>query len=144
MAISATDVVWTFTDGRAVPQGDLHAVFLGGRVGGATEYVLLEVRQKHATLTLSTVKAWVADPSGGAALAIALADTLARALSATWPTVDPAALAYSSPASKASGLTVPDLAPNTKALIAVRRTLAGASTAYPEVARVVVGGTSPL
>lgn len=144
MAIGATDLVWTFPGGRAVPDGALHAVFGPGTVGGPTDYRLLELRNTHATLTLTAVRAWLSDPAGGAALAIALGSPAAAALDSAWGDVEAANLSYSAPTSKASGVALPDLPPGMKALIGVRRSLAGATPLYPEVCRLLAGGTSPI
>lgn len=142
MAISSSQLVWTDTGGNAIPNS-AHAVFPAGRVGDGFLYRWCELRNRSA-LTLSTVKMWTSQDARGGAFAVALGSTTTLANSVSFGLPDPTSLAYTEATTKAAGLTLPDIAGGSKVLVALRRTLVGASTAYPEVNRVIVGGTSPI
>lgn len=144
MAIAPSDIRFTSTEGVTIPSGALHALFATGTVNAATDYALVEVRNAHATLTFSAGKAWLTLDTDGAAVALAVGDGgVARASSYEYA-VTPSSLTYSTPTSQSAGLTLPSLGPGQKCLVAIRRTLTGASPAYPETNRLNVAGTSPL
>lgn len=99
---------------------------------GDTEYRGIYIQNQHGTLTLSAVKAWIAtvDPHAGATFAIALAG---EGASATIETIAnestaPAGESFSSPTTKGTGLSVPNLAAGAYHGIWVRRVI-GAATA---------------
>jgi hypothetical protein len=123
--------------------GVLHNVFGSGVVGGSTDYRLVEIRNVGSS-TWTSPKAWLVLDTGGAAVAIAVADSgTARALDFVY-SVDPAGLSYSTPTDSAGGLSLPSLAAGQKCLIGVRRTLTGASVDYPDNNTLMVSGTSPV
>jgi hypothetical protein len=122
--------------------GALHNVFGAGTVGGATDYRLVEVRNTSA-LTWTSPVAWLGIDTGGAAVAIAVADTgTARDLSYVY-SEDPTALTYSTPTTYSGGLALPTLAAGQKCLVAIRRTLSGASPDSPDNNTLYVRGSSP-
>jgi hypothetical protein len=146
MAITASHLTFTRQDGTAIPSGSLHAFLGPARVGGGTEYRAVIVTNAHPTLTLSAVKFWLTRTSG-APLALALGNGATNAGVEFAEVADPAALAYSTAATKSAALalTAPGtLAPGQRARLFIRRTLTGASAADPQTARLYVGGTSPL
>lgn len=144
MAIRAADIAFAVPDGKTLRSGALHDLFSAGRVDGLTDYRLVEVQNRHGSLTLSGVKAWLSVDSRGATVAIAVADGTARALAYSYDNVVASSLTYSTPTTQASGLALPSLGPGQKCLLAIRRTLTGASPASPETNRLNVSGTSPL
>jgi hypothetical protein len=97
------------------------------------EYRCFFVHNNHATLTWTTVVAWLsAEVSGGASVAISIDTTAASAIgSATAQakqvadeSTAPATQTFSSPTTKAAGLAIGDLAPGQCRAIWVRRTAA--------------------
>ncbi len=143
MAIASSDLKLyrSFTE---VTPGAANNVFPDAPVDAATDYVLLEVRNTHATLTLSSVVAWLMVDPAGATLSLAVADGTARAEGYGYPVISAAGLTYSTPTSAGAGMALPNLGPHQKCLIALRRTFAGATTAFPEVNSVAVNGLSPI
>jgi hypothetical protein len=147
MAINASHLVFARTDGSAIPNGALHAVFPARRVGSANDYGYVVIGNSHPTLTLSAVKLWLSPGSKGAPIGIAIANQPIP-YGDDFPSVDVAALTYTTPTTRAGGLslTAPgNLAPSYKFRVAIRRgTSSGASPADPQTLRLNVGGTSPL
>lgn len=129
----------------AVPyaSGALHDVFPAGQVGGATDYAWCEVYNSSA-LTWTTPKAWLQLDPGGAAVALSVADATPRATSYLYAGITIATLAYSTPTTLATGLALPTLGPAQRCLLAIRRTLTGATAIYPESNSLIVEGDSPL
>jgi hypothetical protein len=114
--------------GSVYTSGVLDQVFSAGTVGGATDYRLVEIRNASA-LTWTSPVAYLSIDTGGAAYAIAVADTgIARDMSYSY-SEDPTALTYSTPTTEVGGLALPTLAAGQKCLVAIRRTLSGASPA---------------
>jgi hypothetical protein len=114
--------------GTVYTSGVLDQVFSAGTVGGATDYRLVEVRNTSA-LTWTSPVAYLSIDTAGAAYAISVADTgTARDLSYVY-SEDPTALTYSTPTTYSGGLALPTLAAGQKCLVAIRRTLSGASPA---------------
>ena len=140
--MQATDLVLALaSNGPPIGDGVLHALLPGGRVGDGDTVVYAVIRNESATATWSSGKLWITpDPHGGQ-LSVALADPAAQGLMYSWATF-PTPAAYSAPASAATGISLPTLAPQTKCLIAVRRNLVGATAAYPESNRLNVSGSS--
>lgn len=143
MAISPSQIKFGPVNSASVyTSGSLHNVFGSGVVGGATDYALVEVRNT-SDLTRTSPKAWLALDTGGAAVAIAVADAgTARSLGHVY-SVSASGLSYSTPTTLATGLALPTLAPDQKCLIGIRRTLAGASVDYPDNNTLHVEGDSP-
>ena len=124
-------VVWQRANGGGgYVNGRRNEMFPAARVGAATGYALVEVYNSGPD-SVPASKVWLTLDTSGAAVAIALADGVARAASFTY-SVDPSLLTYSTPTTKATGLDVPVLASGQKVLLAVRRTLTGATPATPE------------
>lgn len=148
MAIGGAELKWFSRAGQPIPDGALNFMFAAGRVGDGPAYSLIELRNENSFLTLTGVKAWIAQGSSGAVLTLALVP-LPNGLStwssdSPWPAVNEAALSYTFHATQGAGLVLPDLPSRRKVLLAVRRDLSVASPAYPESARLFVGGTSPI
>lgn len=139
MAITADDVT-LFHGGAEVTSGQMNNIFPDGKIGGTTTYEFVELRNEHATDGLTSVAAWLGLDDAGGTIAIALGDASAQVLSWGW-SVDPTGLTYTSPTTEATGIALPNLPAQRKALIAIRRVLTGASTAYPESNSLIVGGT---
>jgi hypothetical protein len=99
---------------------------------GDTEYRGIYIKNNHGTLTWSAVKAWIStvDPHAGATFAIALAGEGASAAMETIAneSTAPSGETFSSPTTKGTGLTIPDLAAGAYLGIWVRRVI-GAATA---------------
>lgn len=146
MAISPTQVEFGDRNSPDIvyTSGSLNGVFSAGVVGGATDYRFVEVRNTSA-LTWTTPSAWFTIDTGGATVALAVADGTARAADYTYSisTADAAALTYSTPTTYTVGLALPTLAAGEKCLLVIRRTLSGAAAAYPENNILNVRGTSP-
>lgn len=145
MAIAPSDLHFRFIhNGGNVANGVLGNLFPDGVVNGSTTYAFVEVHNRNATNSLTSGKAWLSLDTGGAAVAIAVADGTARSEPSAYAPLDPAGLTYSTPTTQATGLTLPTLVPGQKVLLAIRRTLTGATAASPETNRLNVAGTSPL
>jgi hypothetical protein len=143
MAITPRQLVWRTEGGRALQSGRLHDLFGQGAIGGAVEYQRVEIQNTNASLTWSSPRLWLALDPSGVAVAVAVASASALASGAPWPAVTVSGLTYSAPTTYASGLTLPNLAPGQRALIAVRRTLTG-SPVTGESNRLIARGTSPI
>lgn len=143
MAITPSELVWRTQSGRTLVSGRLHDLFPRGTVGGSTDYRGIEVQNTNGSLTWSSPKAWCVLDSSGVAFAIAVASASARDDGLAWPEIDLSGLSYSAPTTNASGLTLPNLAPGQRALLAVRRTLSG-SAVTGESNRILARGTSPI
>jgi hypothetical protein len=105
---------------------------------GDIEYRCVFVLNAHPSLTLYAAKAWfVSQVAGGATAAIGLdpvgnvAKGAASAQAATIANEDtaPAAVSFSAPTSKATGLNIGDLGPNQVRAIWIRRTVPAATGA---------------
>lgn len=142
MAITPAQLTFTKDDGTPLKNGSLHQLLPARRVGSVTDYAFVVVHNTNATLTLSTVKAWLSS-SKGAAVAIAYANAPV-AEGTDFADVTLSGLTYSAPTSKSAGIALANLGPGQKLRLAVRRTFSSAVTAYPQTARVYVGGTSPI
>lgn len=145
MAIYASQIQFRNGSGAILVNGKLNNLFPNGDVNAGTSYRALEVRNTNASLTLSSVKAWLTLDARGGSFAIAY-DATSGVIAAdeSWSDVDEAALTYSAPTSKATGITLANLAPATKLRLYCRRILSGATAVSPENNRVWVGGTSPM
>jgi hypothetical protein len=129
--------------GITYPSGSLEQVFGAGTVGGATDYRLMEIRNTSA-LTYTSPVVWLSIDTGGAAVAIAVADTgTARDMSYSYDGIDPTALTYSTPTTETGGLALPTLAAGQKCLVAIRRTLVGAVEDDRDNNTLNVAGDSP-
>lgn len=150
MAIRAADIGFYTTGGARIASGSLRALFPDGRVGGETRYAFVVIRNNHATLTLASPAAWFGLDTRGGTVAVTVADGTPRAAGYAYPAIDPAILTgYTTPTTAAAGLAIVTAAPadlpaGQKVLLVVRRTLTGATEAYPETNRLRVTGTSPL
>lgn len=144
MAIKPSEIEFRTLQRSTLKSGLLNNLFPDGKVNGATDYQFLVI-VNTSTLTLTSPKAWLTVDTKGATLALAVADGVARnSANYAYPSIDPAALTYSTPTSQSSGLALPTLPAGQECLIAVRRTLTSATTAYPESNRINIAGTSPL
>ena len=145
MAISAAEIQFRNDSGVILVNGKLGNLFGSADRNAGTQYEGIEIRNNNETLTLSGVKAWLTVDARGGLFAIAY-DSTSGVIAATagWDTIDPTTLTYSSPTTMATGITLGNLTPATKARIWCRRILSGATAASPESNRVWVGGTSPL
>lgn len=145
MAIKAAELQFRDDTGKVLVNGALGNLFGSADRNAGTGYKGLEVRNLNPDLTLSAVKAWLTVDVKGGLFAIAY-DATSGVIPAAdaWDAVDPTTLTYLSPTTLATGVTVGNLAPATKARIFCRRILSGATAATPESNRVWVGGTSPL
>lgn len=144
MAIKSSEIQLQTLGGLTLVSGQLNNLFADGRVNGSTDYGFVVIRNSSA-LTLTSPKVWLSVDTKGAALALAVADGgIARAESYDFPSINPSGLSYSTPTTQTSGLALPTLAATQRCLIAVRRTLTGATTAYPENNRINLAGTSPI
>jgi hypothetical protein len=143
VAITPSQIKFGPTNSSATySSGALHNVFGAGTVGGATDYRLVEVRNT-SLLTWTSPVAWLGIDTGGAAVAISVADTgTARDLSYGY-SIDPTTLTYSTPTTYSGGLALPTLAAGEKCLVAIRRTLTGAAPDSPDNNTLFVRGTSP-
>lgn len=122
--------------------GALHQVFGPGVVGDDADYRLVEIRNTSNATWTSPV-AWLQVDPSGASVAIAVGDSTARALDFEYA-VSASSLTYSMPTSDTTGLALPTLGPRQKALVGIRRTLIGASPAYPDSNTLTARGTTPL
>lgn len=141
MAISESQLVWLLAGDQPIPAATLHAIFGPGRVNGATETVVIYARNDHPSLTLTAVKLWTGQDAAGGGFSVALA---AQPYLNNSGSINVDTLSYSTATTKAAGIAVNDVPPGYRAAVAVRRTLTGAGTAYPEHNRVILGGTSPI
>lgn len=141
--MAATSLFLTGLGGAPIVDGVMNNLFSDGTVGDGIDYVMLEVRNT-GTGSFTGGRLWLSVDLGGGALAVAVATAAVAAIDDGWPVIDAATLTYSFPASQATGLTVPTLAPLQKALFAARRDLSTATPARPGVNRVNVGGTVPI
>ena len=144
MAIKPSDLWLEKVAGDRLRSGVMNNLFGDGQVDGATGYAFVVLRNAHASLTFTSPKLWLVLDSRGAAVAVAIADGIARAGTYEYPAIAASGLTYSTPTSQASGLALPTLAAGQKCLIAVRRILTSATTAYPETNRLSIAGSSPL
>lgn len=144
VAFLTSDLQWTYRAGGPIPSGRLHALLPAGVEDGATQYAPLELVNRHASSSWSSGRLWTAQDPRGGAFAVALVSTVAFTGNEAWPDTDLATLTYSAPTTKAAGLTLPTLAPGSRALLAVRRVLTGATPAFPESNRLLVDGSAPL
>lgn len=145
MALTAANIQFRTTAGVALVSGKLNNLFGNVQTGTGISYAAMEVANMHSSLTLSAVKAWVVEDVRGGAFAIASDGAgAAVALSAQWDDVDETTLTFSSPNSFATGITLPNIPPQQKVRLVLRRNMTGATAASPENNRVYVGGTSPL
>jgi len=129
--------------GPVVVDGALNNVIPDGSVGDAASYWFVEAANTHPTLSLTSLRLYLSTlDAGGGTLAVAVADGTARAL--TYGYVPPAGsgLTYTTATTAGAGLALPDLAAGTKCLIAVKRDLTAASTAWPEVNAVGISCTA--
>lgn len=149
MAIRSIDIGFYTTGGAVIVSGSLRALFPDGRVNGETRYAFVVVRN-NASLTFTGPAAWFQLDTRGGAVAVTVADGAPRPAGYAYPAIDPAALTgYTTPVSAPAGLPIvttapPDLPAGQQVLIVVRRTLTGATEAYPETNRLRVTGTSTL
>lgn len=138
---------WRHVSGAAlgdpVRSGALHAVLGEGKIGGPTEEVTLALYNPSATKTVSAVKVWTSFGDGGGALAIALGTDGVRSPGGTEP-IGGTPGSYSTPTTKATGLSVASLGPGQVVGIWVRRTLTGATALSPELNRLHAAGTEPI
>ena len=148
MPVTTLELRLTDLVGRGIADGSTW-LFPSGTVGNGNlyRYVVLHNDDTGGN-TLSAVKAWVTLDSGGGTFAIALGDATPRAeADGIWSgdgLPDPAGLTYSSPTTKAAGLTLPNIAAHYKVLLALRRNLASATPDNSETNRLNIAGTSPL
>lgn len=109
------------------------------------EYRGIYVRNEHATLTWIAPKLWIsAETAGGASIAIALAgEGVSAAMEAVAnENTAPAGESFTAPTSKATGLSIPDLAPNAYHGIWVRRTAANTAALDNDGATLSIEGDS--
>lgn len=145
MAISASDITFNPAN-NATPfrSGSINNLFADARVSDPTDYALVEVRNTNGALTYTSPVMWLSAASGGATVALAVADGTARALSYAYPSIDPTGLTYSTPTLQSAGIALPTLAAGQKCLVAIRRILSGATVLKPESNVLRVSGTSPI
>jgi hypothetical protein len=123
-----------------ITDATLHNLFdvVSGDENAASEaeYRCIFIHNSHATLTLYDTVVWLsAETSGGAAIAIAVDGTAASAVGSAPAQADevadedtaPSGESFSSPTTKATGLSIGDLAAGECRAIWVRRTAANTS-----------------
>lgn len=101
---------------------------------GDVEYRCIYIENAHGTLTWGAIKAWIetqsASPSSAFALGLDPAGVGGTATTVADEDTAPAGVTFSSPADKASGITVPDLAAGADIPLWLRKTItAGAAAA---------------
>lgn len=142
MAINASDIAFLDDSGKAIPSGDLHALFSAARVGASTDYRGVVIVNKSA-LTLTSPKVWLTR-SSGATLAVGLAQGPVAWASISTDTAL-SGLSYSNAASSGTALSLgASLGPGQAVRIGIRRVLSSATAADPQTARLYLGGTSPI
>ena len=146
MAIATTDLAAVnLISGATLIHGQLNMLVPDAQTSSGVDYGWVQLYNNHATLTLSAARAWIVVDLAGAVLNMAVADASTQRPAGyvyppqAYPTFPP-----TPPVDFASGLVLPTLAPMTKCLVTVRRDTAGAGTAYPEVNRIAIQGTSPI
>lgn len=143
MAISQSDLnLYSYSTGELINDGEINNLFADGRVGNAADYAFVTLHNDHATLTLTSVKMWLLTDSGGGTFAIAEGSTTILGVSQNFDAPDPSTLTYTTPSSQSGGISLPNIAAQSKALIAIKRDLSSASVEYPEANRLYVAGTS--
>lgn len=116
----------------------LHALFdaVSGDENAAStvDYRAVAILNKHATLTWQGVKAWLAsEVAGGASIAIGLdpvgvaASTAILGTSIATEASAPSGVSFSSPTTKAGGLSVGDVPAGSGFILWIRRTAANTS-----------------
>ncbi len=98
--------------------------------GTLAQYLCLFLYNKHATLTWRTPRVWLADPAGGALVAIgvdtvaasAVGSASAQALEVANITTAPSGVTFSAPTTYNSGLSLGDIAAGQVKAFWVRRT----------------------
>lgn len=153
MPITATDIEFRLSggaanaDGNASLGGEISAVAVSGalhaffdRVTGAEaaagdiEYRCLYVRNSHPTLTLYGAVVWLAanTPSADTVMAIGLGTAAIGAQEQTVAneSTAPAGVAFSAPASYATGLVIGDIPPSSHKAVWLRRTVSAGAAAY--------------
>ena len=145
MPIKPGDLQFRDDNNNLLVSGKLNNLFPDARLGDPTDYTWLQIENRNATLTMSSVKVWLKPDSRGATVAIALDSTNGViSTGSAFSSVNIAGLSYSTPTTRASGLSVGNMAPETQCRIGIRRAFTGSSPAVPENNRIYVGGTSPL
>lgn len=145
MPISPTDIQFRDNSNNILTSGQLNNLFTNARADASTDYAWLQIENRHPSLTLSSVVAWLSVDSKGATVAIAYDSTNGVISTATaFSSVDISSLSYSTPTSRAGGISLGTMATETQCRIGVRRVFSSATAASPENNRVYVGGTSPL
>lgn len=146
MALKAADLQFrNAANGAVLTSGKLNNLFGNATTGQGASYAQLEVRNNHATLTLSVPTAWVVQDVRGGQFAIAY-DSASGAIPTAdpWDEIDAPTLTYTAPNTMATGIALANLTPGTKIRLVCRRIMTGATAATPENNRVWVGGTCPL
>ncbi len=113
------------------------------------DYRCLFIHNSHGSLTLTSPKVWIsAEVSGGAAIAIGIDTTAqsligsasAQALTVANETTAPVGVSFSSPTSKAAGLSLGDLPAGRCRAVWVRRTSSNTSPVDADGATLSVSG----
>lgn len=141
MAILNSEIA-LYLNGLPVSSGQ--AIFNPGNIGQAADYVLVELHNRNASLTLSSPVIWLTVDAAGGAFSVAVADGTPRALAYTYAPVSASGLAYSSPTTKASGIAISALGPMQKILLAFKSDLSTGTQAHPESNILNFAGTSPI
>jgi hypothetical protein len=145
MAITASQLQFRTINGVPLASGKLNNLFGNIYTNGVTSYASLAVCNLNPTLTLTAVRAWLTpDPKGGTVSLAYDSTTGLIGVAAPFGVVDAAVQSYSIPTSLATGLVLPDMGPETKVRLFLKRVMSGSTTAVPESNRVWIGGTSPL
>lgn len=145
MPISPSDIQFRNANNILLTSGRLNNLFPSVRTDASTDYAWLQIENRNATLTLSSVVAWLRVSSKGATVAIAYDSTNGViSTSASFSSVDLSSLSYSTPTTRASGISLGTMAHDTQCRIGIRRVFSSATAVSPENNWVYVGGTSPL
>ena len=131
MPVSPSQIVFYGPDGNRIKDNSIGNLFPSVPAKARTDYALVEVRNTHPTLSLTSAVAW-RTATAGATVSIA---------TTTNPDANLSALSYSTPSTRATGITLANITPGGSIYIAVRRVV-GTTTASPQTVRLYVGGSS--
>jgi len=124
-----------------IVDGAINNVFADAQQGAATDYGLVVVANTTSG-TATTVRAWLEVDPSGAALEAVVVDTTPRPSGyMSWATVPGSG--WSIPTAGAP-LSLPDIPAGHGVLVGLRRTLAGAAVAWPEINAFVSSATEPI
>lgn len=130
------DRSWT-----VIPDAVINNVFGDAQQGAAADTAIVVIAN-NTSATITTVRCWLEVAPAGATLEAQVLDATPRAAGyRSWPAAPVSG--WSTPTVGAP-LTLPDIPAGYGIAVVLRRTLAGAAVAWPEINAVVSSATEPI